>query len=61
MPNFVGVAEFAQMYGCSVRYAQQLIRTGKAPRHYKIGRSVRFRVEDIEAWLNHHVVNPENK
>ena len=58
---FVDIKRFAEIYGCSVRYAQKLCREGKAPRHYKIGRQIRFRESDIVEWLESHVVNPENK
>ena len=42
MGDYVGIKEFAELYGCTVRHAQKLCRQGKAPRHTKMGRSVRF-------------------
>ena len=61
MGDYVGIKEFAELYGCTVRHAQKLCRQGKAPRHTKMGRSVRFRMEDIEEWMRARTVNPENK
>lgn len=59
--DFVGVEEFARMYGCTVRHAQKLCRQGKAPRHLKAGKTIRFRMEDIEEWMRARTVNPENR
>lgn len=61
MPEYVGIKEFAELYGCTVRHAQKLCRQGKAPRHTKMGRSVRFLKDDIEEWMRARTVNPENR
>lgn len=61
MGDYVGIKEFAELYGCTVRHAQKLCRQGKAPRHLKTGRAVRFKKEDIEQWVSARTVNPENK
>ena len=61
MGDMVGVERFAELFGCSVEYARKLCRDGKAPRHYRVGRKILFKEEDIVEWLKAHVVNPENK
>ena len=61
MPNYVGVERFAEIYGCTRKYALELIRKGLAPRHIRVGRQVRFLEEDIVSWIKAHTVNPENK
>lgn len=59
MPN-VGIKRFAEILGISEEYARNLVRQGKAPRHYRVGRQIRFEEKDIEDWVKRHVVNPEN-
>lgn len=61
MPELVGIDRFAEILGVSVEHARRLVREGKAPRHYKVGKSVRFEESDIHDWFMSHVVNPENK
>ena len=61
MSKWVGIKEFAEILGCSREWARELVRQGKAPRHYKMGRAIRFDMKDIETWMAAHVVNPENK
>ena len=61
MADPVGIKEFAEMRGVSEEYARQLVRMGKAPRHYKLGRKIVFERQDIIDWLKAQVVNPENK
>lgn len=58
----VGIKEFAELYGCTVRHAQKLVRDGKAPRNFKTGRYIRFFTSDVEAWFKtREMRNPENK
>lgn len=33
---------------------------GKGPRYYKVGKNVRYRPEDLDAWLESCAVAPEN-
>ena len=61
MDEYVGIEEFAAIYGCTVRHAQRLCREGKAPRHIRIGRTVRFKRVDLDEWIKARTVNPENK
>lgn len=58
MGDLVGIEKFAEVCGCSVRYAQRLVREGKCPKYYPVGRKVRFHMADIEAWLEAKAVDP---
>ena len=57
----VGIETFARLYGCTVRHAQKLVRDGKAPRNFKVGRQVRFFEKDLDDWFSARVRTPENK
>ena len=46
--------------GISVGHARKLCREGKAPRHIKVGRFIRFRRSDVIGWVEEHTVNKEN-
>ena len=61
MRDFVGIEKFAEIRGVSIEYARQLVREGKAPRHYRMGRRIMFKEEDIILWVENHVKNPENR
>lgn len=61
MPETVGIERFAEIMHVSVGHAQRLVREGKAPRHFKLGRKVYFVESDIFEWVGAHIVNPENK
>ena len=59
--GYVSIKVFADIYGCSVRYAQQLVREGKAPDHYRMGRNVRFTKESIDRWMEKRFVKCDGK
>ena len=60
MPDgYLTIEEFAKLYNCSVRYAQQLVREKKSPDYYKVGRTVRFTREAVDRWLAKHFVKCE--
>ena len=40
----------AEWLGLSVRWLQESRVTGEGPPFLKIGRSVRYRIEDLDAW-----------
>lgn len=61
MPEYVGIERFAEIYGCSVKWARELVRRGQAPRHVRLGKRLFFKETDIITWIESHVVNPENK
>ena len=59
--EWIGTKDFAQMCGLSYKYAQQFIREGKGPKHYRFGREIRFKRSDIETWIEGCVVEPKVK
>lgn len=56
----VGVDVFAQMIGVSEEHARRLCREGKAPRHFRVGKTIRFKESDILEWIQKRTVNPDN-
>ena len=50
--------EAAAKLGWKVSTLQQRRHKGLPPRYVKIGRSVRYREEDIEAYINASIVHP---
>ncbi len=44
-------AEVAEIYGISKRYLEETVRNEAGPRLVRIGRLVRYRAADIEAWI----------
>lgn len=56
---YMGVKEFSEMLGLSLKYTQRLIREGKCPRYLKAGRAVRFLRSDVEQWIKDHYVETD--
>ncbi|MBN2560177.1 MAG: helix-turn-helix domain-containing protein [Phycisphaerae bacterium] len=50
-PLLIGALELAKRLGLSLRTVRRLDCSGKLPRPVKIGGAVRWRVEEIAAWL----------
>lgn len=46
--------ELSELLNIPVQTVYQWRCRGEGPRAYRIGRHVRFRIEDIEAWLDDH-------
>ncbi|AXI43165.1 AlpA family transcriptional regulator [Sulfitobacter sp. SK011] len=44
-------SEVEERFGISKRYLELAIGRGEGPRLVRVGRSVRYRVADIEAWI----------
>jgi len=44
-------SEVEERFGISKRYLELAIGRGEGPRLVRVGRSVRYRVVDIEAWI----------
>ena len=59
--EWTGIEFFADIMGISEGHARRICREGKAPRHVKVGRFIRFRKSDVIAWVEAHTVNKENK
>lgn len=51
-------ADVERVYGVSKRFLELAPARGEGPRFVRIGRSVRYRPEDVEAWLETLVVDP---
>ncbi len=48
--NFITKGELAQLLKVSVSFIEKLMADGDLP-YFKIGRSVRFRFEEVREWL----------
>lgn len=46
------VKELSKATGIQVWRLHQLVAEGKAPRHFRVGRVIRFRAKDVDAWLD---------
>ena len=54
--DILGERDVAQMLGCSVALLRKWRLSGNGPAYLKIGRLVRYRREDIDAFLTEHRV-----
>jgi excisionase family DNA binding protein len=52
--QFLGPNDLAELLGVPVRTIYRWRWTGDGPRGFRIGRHVRYRVADIERWLEEH-------
>ena len=59
LPRLVGINELAQQLGMSVRNIRRLVSERSIP-HYKLGRLVRFDVDEVVAWLGASHVTGED-
>jgi predicted DNA-binding transcriptional regulator AlpA len=50
--------EIAEMLGVSVRTLQMRRMRQLDPPYYKVGKSVRYRLDDVTAWLENQRVEP---
>ena len=56
LPRLVGIDELAEHLGMSVRNIRRLVSERSIP-HYKLGRLIRFDVDEVVAWLGaSHVI-----
>lgn len=58
MAEYIGIKELSRMTGYNPEYLRQLCRQNKAPRHFRFGRKIVFKREDVEEWLNAHLITP---
>ena len=56
--NVLNEHEAASMLGCSAALLRKWRRLGDGPSYSKLGRLVRYRQEDIQAFLEAHRVEP---
>jgi predicted DNA-binding transcriptional regulator AlpA len=48
--------------GLSVAYLRKARRQGRGPAYLRIGRTIRYRIADLDAWLDaHRVVTRESR
>lgn len=47
--------DVAEQLGCSVRTLERYRASGDGPRFVKVGRLVRYRASDLDAWLGGRV------
>lgn len=47
----VSLSELADRLGCPVETIYDLRSQGRGPRGFRVGRQLRFRVSEVEAWL----------
>lgn len=45
------VKELAKATGIQVWRIHELVAAGKGPPHFRLGRVIRFRANDVDAWL----------
>lgn len=53
------VKQLSKATGIQVWRVHQLVAEGKAPRHFRVGRVIRFRAKDVDAWLDEQSSQPE--
>jgi excisionase family DNA binding protein len=51
--------EIARLLGVSLRHVHALNATGRLPRPFRLGRSVRWRLEELDAWIEAGAPNRE--
>ena len=56
-PKHLTRAEAASYLGVERRTLDNWSHAGRGPRFYKIGRAARYRVDDLEAWLQSRAVD----
>ena len=50
-PTAIGASDLARRVGVSLRHVRRMDSMGKIPKPVRIGKSVRWVVSEIEAWL----------
>ena len=55
-PHSLSEADGASYSGVSRAYLRQARAQGKGPAFCRFGRAVRYRIEDLDAWINAHRV-----
>ena len=57
MTALLSQRDCARLLGLSVRTLERMRVSGTGPKFLKIGNAVRYRLQDIEAWLASRVVS----
>ena len=48
-------AEVEEVFGIPKRYLEKAVRFGNGPPRVNLGRSVRYRVSDIQSWIAENI------
>jgi excisionase family DNA binding protein len=56
--EFLSIQELADLFGIPIRTIYNWRNRGTGPRGYRIGRHVRYRRSDVEAWLEDQADEP---
>lgn len=59
-PTTLTPADAAKYIGMSLSWLAQARMRGEGPPYLKIGRSVRYRLADLDSWLVDRLCHPEN-
>jgi excisionase family DNA binding protein len=58
--SFLSPAELAELLGVPIGTLYDWRYRRQGPRAHRIGRHLRYRIEDVEAWLAEHADPPRN-
>jgi excisionase family DNA binding protein len=56
-PGYLKPADAARYLGISTSQIRALCRKGRGPRFVRVGRSVRFPLQALDAWMSEHAVD----
>ncbi len=57
--EFLRTEQVSARFGIPIRTLEDWRRRGRGPRYIRAGRSILYRVRDVEAWLAARTVDPE--
>lgn len=57
--QLIAPEEVAAYLGISPDTINTFRKQGRGPRYTRVGKLVRYRLEDVEEWLARHTVDPE--
>jgi hypothetical protein len=56
-PHVIAERDAAEYIGLSIAYLRAARRLGRGPAYLRLGRSIRYRVVDLDRWLTAHLVS----
>ncbi len=59
--TYVNDKEAAKIIGLATQTLRNYRQLGRGPAYHRIGASIRYKVEDLELYMNKHRVDPENR
>ena len=57
-PPLLGKRELAKFLGISEGSVTRMVTTGNGPKYYRVGLFVKFRLSDVQEWLEGRAVAP---